>query len=491
MPRRPNVLLIMTDHQRGDSVTPGSATRTPHLDALASAGVRLNQTYCPSPHCSPARATFHTGLYPSRHGVWNNVLNDQALATGLRDGVRLWSERLAEADYRMAWSGKWHVDRHRSPRDFGWDERMVSATGDTRHGPTWDGYHELARSAGGEETARGYGEIVRPGYGDVRLFGRDDAGSPHDEKAIAAAIDALGDLTRGSTPWALWVGMIGPHDPYNVPGEFLDRYPLESITLPPSFDDDLRDKPNWYRRLREQIWGQLSPDEVRDAIRHFRAYTTYLDDRIGRVLAALDASGQAEDTIVLFCSDHGDYCGDHGLFVKGIASFRGAYHVPAILRWPGGIARPGRSDDRLVSLADFGPTLLDLLGLPAMEQTDGLSLAPMLRGDEPADAPWRDALLGMCQGVELSYTQRWIQTEQYRYVFNGFDYDELYDLHADPHEMRNLAANPAFLKLQQRLAARMWQLAEAHGDAPPNNYFTVGLAPAGPAWRPSSGGTSP
>ena len=124
---RPNILIFMTDHQRADTVLPEHPAITPNLDRFAQEGVMFTNAFCPSPHCCPSRATFFSGLYPSRHGVWNNVCNRQALSRGLNDGVRLWSQDLAEAGYEMHFCGKWHVSVVESPRDRGWTEHHVSA----------------------------------------------------------------------------------------------------------------------------------------------------------------------------------------------------------------------------------------------------------------------------------------------------------------------------------------------------------------------------
>jgi arylsulfatase A-like enzyme len=327
-------------------------------------------------------------------------------------------------------------------------------------GWSWDRY---ARSeATRQPEPRGPGQIVRPGYPPYTLYGAREI-ETHDTQVTEAAVRALPELAASGRPWCLFAGFIGPHDPYLVPQQYLDRQPLEDVELPSSFSDDLEDKPRVYQRLRRQIWGQLTEDEVRQAIRHFWAYCAFLDDLLGRILEALDQSGQAEDTLVLFCADHGDYCGDHGLFCKGIPAFRGAYHVPAIARWPNGIAAPGRQVESQVSLTDFAPTFRELAGCAAPAPGSGASLAPFLRGETPSG--WRDALFGQCDGVELYYTQRWVETEQYRYVFNGFDFDELYDLQADLHEMKNLADDPACAGLKNDLARRMWQLARAEGEA--------------------------
>lgn len=467
----------MTDHQRGDTVLSEHPAVTPNLDQFAREGVTFADTYCPSPHCCPARATFHSGLYPSRSGVWNNICNGQALSTGLNDGVKLWSEDLAEAGYKQYFSGKWHVSIEESPKDRGWNELFVSAKAGAHHGETWEKYKNLAQKP--DQTVRGEGESLRPGYGTYRLYGTGpDNGTRHDERAVDEALGILPNLAENSDPWCLYVGAIAPHDPYIVPQRFLDMYDIDDIPLPANYADSMADKPRIYKRMRDTRFGQLSPREVREGIRHFWAYCSYLDDLFGKLLSALDDMGAAENTLVLYCSDHGDYCGEHGLFCKGIPCFRGAYHVPAVMRWREGIKNPGRRVNELVSLADIAPTFIELAGKEVDRDLSGASLMPFLKDEKPQN--WRDEIHAQCNGVELYYTQRSVMTKEFKYVFNGFDYDELYDLRNDPHEMRNLADDPAYQKIKRELCGRMWRFAHHENDSAINGYITVGLAPFGP-----------
>lgn len=474
---QPNILIVMTDHQRADTILPEHPAITPNVARLAEEGVTFTNAYCPSPHCCPSRATFFSGLYPSRHGVWNNVCNRQALNTGLNPGVRLWSEDLAEAGYDLHFSGKWHVSIEESPKDRGWTEHFVSGAKGDYHGARWDHYRALADHP--DPTERGEGEILRPGYGTFKLYGTAESPGQHDERATQHALDLLPRLAQSDNPWGLFVGLIGPHDPYIVPQKYLDMYDLDDIPLPVSYNDSLADKPRIYQRMREMRFGQLSPREVREGIRHFWAYCTYLDDLFGQLLTALDATGQAENTLVLYVADHGDYCGEHGLFAKGIPCFRGAYHVPAVIRWPCGIRDPGRRVNDFISLADFAPTFIELTGLPLQRHFAGASLAPFLRDEKPPT--WRDAIHTQCNGVELYYTQRSVMTRDFKYVFNGFDQDELYNLRVDPHEMRNVSDDPAYAKIKHELVGRMWRFAYEEDDTAINPYITVGLAPYGPA----------
>jgi len=479
---QPNILIVMTDHQRADTVLPEHPAITPNLDRFAAEGVTFANVFCPAPHCCPARATFFTGLYPSRHGVWNNICNDQALSHGLQPGVRLWSEDLVEAGYSLHFSGKWHVSVEESPADRGWHERFVSGAKGTHHGYTWEQYGRLAEKAKADKETRGEGEILRPGYGTYRLYDVGEIAATgalqHDETAVGKALKALPQLASGDQPWCLYIGLIGPHDPYVVPQKYLDMYALADIPLPASYADDLADRPAIYSRMRKMRFGQLSEREARNGIRHFWAYCTYLDDLFGRLLAALDATAQHANTLVLYTSDHGDYCGEHGLFAKGIPCFQGAYRVPAVIRWPAEIVSAGRREDAFVSLADFGPTFQDVAGV-ATAPASGMSLLPYLHGESPET--WRDEIHTQCNGVELYYTQRSVMTRDYRYVFNGFDRDELYDLHADPHEMRNLADDPVYEAVKREMCGRLWRFAYQENDTAINPYITVGLAPYGPA----------
>jgi arylsulfatase A-like enzyme len=473
----PNILIFMTDHQRADTLYPWSRSIAPHLAEFSRQSVTFTNAYCPSPHCCPSRATFFTGLYPSGHGVWNNICNDQALSRGLKPGIRLWSEDLVQAGYSLHFSGKWHVSIEEGPAQRGWSEHFVSSAKGDHHGRRWDQYRELASKEDPQQRAEA--EILRPGYGDYRLYGTADHPASHDERAVAYGVEAIAQLAQKPDPWCLFVSVNAPHDPYVVEQQYLDLYSLEDIQLPASYSDHMHDKPGIYQRMRRAIFDQLSEREVRQGIRHYLAFTSYIDHLFARLLEQLRKTRQEENTLVVFTSDHGDYCGEHGLFVKGIPCFRGAYHVPAVVRWPAAVCAPGRTVDSFVSLADFGPTFLQAAGITSKQRTTGASLLPFLR--EEAIHGWRDEMHTQCNGVELYYTQRSVMTRDWKYTFNGFDQDELYHLASDPHEMHNLANNPRYNEIKRQMCRRMWRFAHLEGDTATNPYITVGLAPFGPA----------
>lgn len=480
---QPNILIFMTDQERGDVIAPDHPCITPNATRLANEGIHLRQVYCPSPHCCPSRATFMTGLYPSRHGVYNNVCNPTAIHPTVFDGVTMFSEPLRDAGYNLAYAGKWHVSNTENPADRGWEELEVRArTGSFMHTGI-DQWRRKQPDAGAE---RQHGQVMRPGWHTVQLFDAYPTDTEHayeshdDYTVVKSALDALPGLVAAEKPWCLYVGTFGPHDDFVVPQHYVDMYDLDAIPLPANYHDTMHDKPAVYRRMREMYWSQFSEEEVRDCLRHYWAFCTMEDELFGLLLDKLEELGQKENTLVLFVSDHGEYCGSHGLYCKGVPSFREAYHVPAIVRYPNSIANPGRVEDAFVSLADFAPTFLELAGAQTPERLTGRSLTPFLQGDRPSD--WRDTVFAQCNGVELYYSQRTVMTQDYKYVYNGFDYDELYDLRNDPLEMTNLASDPAYQEIKHELVRRMWRFAADQDDELiMNPYYTVALAPWGPA----------
>jgi len=258
--------------------------------------------------------------------------------------------------------------------------------------------------------------------------------------------------------------------------------------------------------MRQMYWGQLSEREVRESIAHYWGFCTMLDAMFGELVEVLEATGQMDDTIIIYTSDHGDYCGAHGLYCKGVPAFREAYHVPLAIKWANGIESPGRIVDDFTCQADMAQTFREIAGCqPPEEGMPGRSILPLLRDERPDD--WREEMHWQFNGVEVYYTQRAVFTKDWKYVYNAYDFDELYDLRNDPHEMVNLAAPcrhprgvmnvgekrssgqfrpwpelPEHLdEVRRDLLGRMWRFAREQRDTIFNQYFTVALAPYGPA----------
>lgn len=438
----------------------------------------------PSPHCCPSRATFFTGLYPSQHGVWNNVAVSNALSHGPFEGVRMFSEDLRDAGYRLYFSGKWHVSSEKGPEAYGFER--VYHTGE--YGPwprrpddrEWRHYRQPRELDQGAES-RQPGQILRPGYPRYLQYGETE--NPfHDEDVVNAAVEKLKQLD-GEEPYFFFVGPLGPHDPYFVPQRFLDLYDPDEIRLPDNFYDDLLDKPALYRRTKNRF-SQLTVQEQKESIRHFYAFCSYEDELFGRILNQVEQSGQMENTLLLYVSDHGDYIGAHGLWAKGLPCFREAYHICS-MAGGGVVQQAGRTDCSRISLADWAPTFLELAGAPARPM-EGRSLAGLLRGEPPANP--RTYTYTQTNGNEIYGIQRAVWNDQWKYVFNTFDYDELYDLEKDPGELHNLLhglendeidASP-YGPVVRQLCRALWDFALQHQDNCVNPYIMTALAPYGP-----------
>jgi arylsulfatase A-like enzyme len=473
---RPNFLIVMTDHQRWDTTVPEHPCITPNLTKLAAEGVSFTHTYCPMAHCSPARATFFSGLYPTRTGVWNNVGNDYAIGRGPHEHVKMFSEDLREANYDLAYAGKWHVSAlgTQTPKRYGW--RELAKYGQTIQDghQKWEQIRRTADDPGDPDA-----KIQMPGFLPHDLYGVAENGDKGDRRSMDLALAELPRLADGDKPWALYLGWNGPHAPYKIPQRYLDMYDVADVELPKSYFDDMADKPDYYGKLRRATFDQLGEERTKDAIRHFWAYCTMLDEMFGEVMAALEQTGQADNTVVLYCADHGDYVGEHGLFHKQVPSFLGGYRVPAIARWPKGVRNPGRRVEEFVSLADFAPTYLELGGVQPERYHTGRSLVPFLRDETPPG--WRQEICMQCEGTEQHFTQRQVLTKTHKYVFNGFGRDELYDMARDPDEIVNQIDNPEHDEAKRDLVGRMWQFAYLEQDRlGQTQYIMVNTAPWGP-----------
>lgn len=480
---RPNILIFMTDQEQADVVHPDHPCITPNATRLAQEGVLFRRSFCPTAHCCPSRATFMTGVYPSRHGIYNNVSNPTAIHHELYEGVGMFSEVLRSSGYNLAYAGKWHVTDAENPSDRGWEDLHLTAGKGSYMHRSVSQWQEGAKQP--EATERKRGQILRPGWGHYQLYQSYPTDTPkgyedhRDYRVVQSGLEALQRLSQADAPWCLYIGPSGPHDPFIVPERFAQMYDPKEIPLPPNYHDTLEDKPRAYQRARQQYWDQLSEDEVRESIQHYWGYCTMEDAMFGEVLETLEETGQAENTLILRMSDHGDYCGAHGLYLKGVPAFREAYNIATIARWPQGIANPNREVDEFVSLADFAPTFIELAGESVPEDLTGRSLVPFLKDDPPAD--WTDAFYTQFNGVELYYSQRVVTTKEFKYVYNGFDFDEVYDLRNDPHEMVNLSDHPDYQEVKRDLVRRMWRFAGREDDIIFNPYATVAFAPWGPA----------
>lgn len=471
---RPNILVLMTDQQRADTLDADSPCLTPNLDALAARGTRFSRCYTPSPICSPARASLFTGLLPHSHGMVDVTHAVPSYRADLQPDLPTWSNGLHDLGYRTGYFGKWHVERSGQLERYGFDEYEV---------------YPQERSFGAvrgsgmlpPETRFGLRHDVRhPGYRDLLLYGT------HDQPVEATMEHYV--YSRGASfveaaagqdqPWCLMVSTHAPHEPYVVPESYYRRYDPATLSPPASFTDDLADRPGIYRR-QQDVWRDLPWERFAEATACYYAYCSLVDDQVGRLLRTLADTGQADDTVVVMTSDHGDLMGAHRLLLKGFPAFEEVYRVPLVVAGPGLAA--GVTSDDIVQLHDLAPTLVELAGGEPFD-CHGRSLVPQLTGAGGG----RGEAYAEFHGQRFSATQRVVWDERYKYVFNGFDYDELYDLTTDPHELTNLAHSPSHRHVSQRLCARMFEIARETADhtlheAEDGTYRYAPIGPRGTA----------
>lgn len=424
--KRPNILLVVTDQQRRDTVGAYGSTlcRTPHTDRVAREGMRFDNAFTPTGLCSPVRCSLLTGVYPHEHRVLTNV-GLHPVRMELRPGEDLLANALRAAGYRMGVIGKWHVSKT-DPPAFGY-ERYVSL-GDFA---TW-------REAEGHPLPEAFSDYT------VQRAERDPAPAGMSRPFFLArhaceTIDAL----DGDAPFLVRLDFHGPHFPNVVPEPYFSMYPPGEIPPWPNADDPLDGKPA-VQRIKRKHWRTegLPWSEWARLISAYFGEITLIDDAIGRVLDHLDRKGIADETLVIVTSDHGDTIGAHGICNKDYTMYEEIYRIPLVVRWPG-VTAPGSVSDAVVHhFLDLFATFLDIAGEPLPDPCHGRSLRGLLAGDPPP-ADWPKSAYCEFHGSHMGlYSMRLLTTPTHAYTYHTNDIDELYDRRADPWQLTNLVHAP-------------------------------------------------
>jgi choline-sulfatase len=440
----PNVLLVMVD-QLAPAFLPihGHAiVKAPNLERLAEGGVVFERAYCASPLCSPSRASFVTGLLPSRTGVYDNAAEFSA-------DIPTFAHHLRLAGYRTVLSGKMHFC---GPDQLhGFEQRLTTDIYPADYGwtPDWDRPLERPSWYHNMSSVTQAGLCVRTNQLDF------------DDEVVFTAERAIYDFARSrdERPFLLVASFTHPHDPFAIRQHYWDLYKAGDIDMPDAAIPLERLDPHSLR-LRDVCAMDaetVTRANIRDARRAYYGAISYVDENVGRLLAALGDSGLDRDTIVVITGDHGEMLGDRGLWFK-MNFFEGASRVPLVVSAPQRYAP--RRIAASVSLMDILPTLVDIAGSDSAalgDTIDGRSLVPHLEGREGHDEAIGEYL---AEGALAPMVM--IRRGDHKFIHSPADPDQLYDLGADPTERDNLAAASEqagrVAEFRQEVARR-WDLA--------------------------------
>lgn len=450
-------------------ITDSGLCQTPNINALMEDSIRFHNTHCVNAICSPSRASMITGMLPHNHGMidcGHTVPEYRAKYDQSLDNL---PHILKEAGYHMSYYGKWHIERTFKLENFGFDEYITER--DLPQNPLTPIDKVIVKS---------------DGYMDKTICGIFKEGIQATEENFIydKGIEFIAAHKDDEKPFCTFISTYAPHDPYAVPEEIYRMYDPEEIPLPPNFEDRLEGRPNVYKRI-QAVWKDMSELDYRKTIACYYAYTTLVDIQVGRLVDYLRENDLYDNTVIVYVTDHGDMVGAHGMFCKGITPFEEVYHIPFSIKASGGLWK-GVDCDVHTSTIDVAPTLLEILNLrPLNGKPDGSSMLPYLNGKDGS----QKTSYAEFQGQRYGYTQRIVWKDHYKYVFNGFDYDEFYDLEKDPYEMKNEIDNPEYKDMVAVLCREMWKKVKESGDDCLLNaeYVMLRFAPVGPEKTESTG----
>lgn len=447
--RRPDIVFIMTDDQAMDAVSDGERFpffKMPNLDRLAQGGVRFRNAFVTTSLCSPSRATCLTGLYSHKTGVpSNDPLFDPS------DAVTLISELLQKAGYETAFIGKWHMAPVDTPRR-GFDYWLSFVGQGVYENP-------VLNLNGVRVEAKGYTTDILTDY----------------------AVEWI-EKRPADKPFALFLWHKAPHEVVKSAERHRGLFADMQMTAPANFRDSYRGKPEWLRRgllygLHKRAWdasqgkpvppevGVINPFEKLWGDKHFDDYLRALvavDESNGRVLDALDQTGRRENSLIIYTSDNGMSIFAHQSGIDKRTMWEESIRIPLVIQFPGRTGA-GTSRGEMVLNVDFAPTVLEAAGIPVPASMDGKPLQPLASGHVPEH--WRKSFLYIYQQEDYApgiATMVGARTDRFKYIVYPREKEglnELFDLEADPHEMRNVVNDPAYGDVLEQMKKEILRLA--------------------------------
>ncbi|MDD9267313.1 sulfatase [Paenibacillus sp. GCM10023248] len=480
--KRPNILLITSDQQHWDTIGAfNTELSTPNLDRLVREGTTFTRAYCPNPTCTPTRSSIITGMYPSQHGAWT-------LGTKLLEDRHTVGEDLQAASYRTALVGKAHFQPLRSTEqypslesypilqdlnfwksfdeDFYGFEHVELARNHTNEAHVGQHY-ALWMEAKGCTNWRDYFVAPTGTMDPSKLHHWEIPEEYHYNTWIAERSEALLEQYKESgEPFFLWSSFFDPHPDYLVPAPWDTMYDPDKLTIPtvtpgehdqnpPHFGLTQQADPD-FSHLREGQYGihgyhshaTLPESERKQLVATYYGMISCMDKYIGRILDRLDELGLADNTIVVFTTDHGHFFGQHGLQYKGGFHYEDLIKIPFIVRYPGHVPA-GQTSAAIQSLVDLAPTFLSLAGIPIPHHMTGVDQSRVWTGKA---SQARDHAICEFRHEPTTIHQKTYVGERYKItVYYNQTYGEIFDLQEDPGEVRNLWNDPASAALKSEL----------------------------------------
>ena len=441
--KKPNILVIQVDQMSAKilSLYGHKVVRTPHIERLAEGGTVFENAYSNFPLCVPSRTSMMAGRYANALGLWDNAIEMSASIPTLAHYLR-------DLNYHTVLCGKMHFV---GPDQLhGFDERIVTDIYPSNFAwtPDWI-VGERYRPTGINMRA-----VVDSGI-CVRGLQID-----YDDEVEHAAKQKLYDLARfrSEQPFLLWVSFTHPHSPFITTQHYWDLYDHEDVTMPTVPEFSLEEMDTMSRWLYYAHGGNLhdvTDDHIRTARHAYYGMCSYLDDKVGRILDILETLDIADETAIVFTSDHGEMLGERGMWFKQ-SFYEWSSTVPLIVKVPG-LTHPARRSE-LVSLVDLLPTFVDLGGgavsADLVSPTDGHSLLPLL--DSDSDGVWDNRVISEYTGEGVVAPCRMVRRDNWKLIYTHGHPDHFYDLDADPNELENLAGTAKHKELLESLRAELF-----------------------------------
>lgn len=462
MKQKSNVIFLIQDQMQQQVIKEESGCIMPNLQSLIKDSMLFDRAYTCNAICSPSRASLLTGTLPHTHGMVDCTHTVPPYRAEFDDSLDTLTQAFSDEGYNVSYYGKWHIERTHNLNKFGIDNFETEL-----HIPNFP------------VTVENRVSVSKPGYQEKMLSGvfQEDVAHTEEHYIYEKAIKNIESQVEKDQPFCTFISTYAPHDPYCVPQEIYDMYEGKTLELPLSFNDNMQDKPAIYRRMQDTL-SSLSEEDFIEIKRCYYSYCTLVDMQIGKLIGYLKEKEIYDDTMIVCMSDHGDMMGAHRMLTKSVEAFEEIYRIPLIIKQPQQ-KQAGKVFDFYINTYEIAPTVLELANCRKLQGEDvALSMVPWVKG-EKTDKHYAFAEFF---GQRYAYTQRIVWKDNFKYVFNAFADDELYDLEKDPYELTNLQANIDYQEIKIDLCRLMWEIIKKTNDhtMADAEYFLLRIAPVGP-----------